>query len=80
AGIPDGVINALPGFGSTAGTAISSHMDIDAVSFTGSTETGRQVMQAAAMSNLKLVSLELGGKSPPIIEPIESYSKTSFGF
>ncbi|KAK7314489.1 hypothetical protein VNO77_33014 [Canavalia gladiata] len=67
AGIPDGVLNVLPGFGSIAGAAISSHMDIDAVSFTGSTETGRRVMQAAAMSNLKHVSLELGGKSPVLI-------------
>ncbi|XP_027359183.1 aldehyde dehydrogenase family 2 member C4-like [Abrus precatorius] len=66
AGIPDGVINVLTGFGST-GAAISSHMDIDAVSFTGSTETGRKIMQAAAMSNLKPVSLELGGKSPVLI-------------
>ncbi|XP_061366492.1 aldehyde dehydrogenase family 2 member C4-like [Gastrolobium bilobum] len=67
AGIPDGVINVVPGFGSTAGAAISSHMDIDAVSFTGSTETGRKIMQAAALSNLKTVSLELGGKSPLLI-------------
>ncbi|XP_028774063.1 aldehyde dehydrogenase family 2 member C4-like [Neltuma alba] len=67
AGIPDGVLNVIPGFGRTAGAAISSHMNIDAVSFTGSTETGRRVMQAAAMSNLKPVSLELGGKSPLII-------------
>ncbi|KAK1396880.1 hypothetical protein POM88_006743 [Heracleum sosnowskyi] len=50
-----------------AGAAISSHMDIDKVSFTGSTKVGRLVMQAAAMSNLKQVSLELGGKSPIII-------------
>ncbi|XP_062149174.1 aldehyde dehydrogenase family 2 member C4-like [Alnus glutinosa] len=67
AGIPDGVINVVTGFGPTAGAAISSHMDIDAVSFTGSTEVGRKVMQAAAASNLKVVSLELGGKSPLII-------------
>ncbi|RDX89598.1 Aldehyde dehydrogenase family 2 member C4 [Mucuna pruriens] len=67
AGIPDGVLNVVPGFGSTAGAAISSHMDIDAVSFTGSTETGRKIMQAAALSNLKPVSLELGGKSPVLI-------------
>lgn len=64
AGIPDGVINVVNGFGDTAGAAISSHMDIDTVSFTGSTEVGRLVMQAAATSNLKPVSLELGGKSP----------------
>ncbi|KAJ7969627.1 Aldehyde dehydrogenase family 2 member like [Quillaja saponaria] len=67
AGIPGGVFNVVPGFGSTAGAAITSHMDIDAVSFTGSTEVGREVMQASARSNLKPVSLELGGKSPLII-------------
>ncbi|XP_059634975.1 aldehyde dehydrogenase family 2 member C4-like [Cornus florida] len=67
AGIPDGVINVITGFGHAAGAAISSHMDIDKVSFTGSTEVGRLVMQAAATSNLKSVSLELGGKSPLII-------------
>ncbi|KAK7320004.1 hypothetical protein RJT34_04733 [Clitoria ternatea] len=67
AGIPDGVLNVVPGFGPTAGAAISSHMDIDAVSFTGSIEVGREVMQAAAKSNLKPVSLELGGKSPLIV-------------
>uniref|UniRef100_A0A0E0JKM0 Aldehyde dehydrogenase domain-containing protein n=1 Tax=Oryza punctata TaxID=4537 RepID=A0A0E0JKM0_ORYPU len=67
AGIPDGVLNVVPGFGPTAGTAISAHMDIDKVSFTGSTEVGRLVMEAAAKSNLKPVSLELGGKSPVIV-------------
>ncbi|XP_057748409.1 aldehyde dehydrogenase family 2 member C4-like isoform X1 [Arachis stenosperma] len=67
AGVPDGVLNVVPGFGPTAGAAISSHMDIDKVSFTGSTEVGREIMQAAAKSNLKQVSLELGGKSPLII-------------
>ncbi|MED6194666.1 Aldehyde dehydrogenase 2 member C4 [Stylosanthes scabra] len=67
AGVPDGVLNVVPGFGPTAGAAISSHMDIDMVSFTGSVETGREVMHAAASSNLKAVSLELGGKSPLII-------------
>ncbi|KAK7320002.1 hypothetical protein RJT34_04731 [Clitoria ternatea] len=67
AGIPDGVLNVVPGFGAIAGAAISSHMDIDKVSFTGSTKTGREIMQAAAKSNLKQVSLELGGKSPLII-------------
>ncbi|KAF8393342.1 hypothetical protein HHK36_021585 [Tetracentron sinense] len=67
AGIPDGVLNVITGFGPTAGAAICSHMDIDKVSFTGSTEVGRKVMQAAATSNLKSVSLELGGKSPLII-------------
>jgi coniferyl-aldehyde dehydrogenase len=67
AGIPDGVINVVTGFGPTAGAALCSHMDVDKVSFTGSTEVGRLVMQAAATSNLKAVSLELGGKSPLII-------------
>ncbi|BAB55806.1 putative aldehyde dehydrogenase (NAD+) [Oryza sativa Japonica Group] len=67
AGVPDGVLNVVPGFGPTAGAAISSHMDIDKVSFTGSTEVGRLVMEAAAKSNLKPVSLELGGKSPVIV-------------
>ncbi|KAK1282799.1 Aldehyde dehydrogenase family 2 member C4 [Acorus calamus] len=67
AGIPDGVLNVVTGFGPTAGAALSSHMDVDKISFTGSTEVGRQVMVAAANSNLKTVSLELGGKSPLII-------------
>ncbi|RRT42295.1 hypothetical protein B296_00033156 [Ensete ventricosum] len=67
AGIPDGVLNVVTGFGATAGAAIASHMDVDKVSFTGSTEVGRLVMEAAARSNLKSVSLELGGKSPVII-------------
>lgn len=67
AGVPDGVLNVITGYGHTAGAAISSHMDIDMVAFTGSTEVGRLVMQAAAMSNLKPVALELGGKSPLLI-------------
>ncbi|OWM66018.1 hypothetical protein CDL15_Pgr015444 [Punica granatum] len=67
AGIPNGVLNVVTGFGRTTGAAISNHMDIDMVSFTGSTEVGRLIMQAAATSNLKTVSLELGGKSPLII-------------
>jgi coniferyl-aldehyde dehydrogenase len=67
AGIPDGVLNVINGYGSIAGAAISSHMDIDKVSFTGSTNVGRSIMQAAATSNLKTVSLELGGKSPLIV-------------
>ncbi|KAJ4769780.1 Aldehyde dehydrogenase [Rhynchospora pubera] len=67
AGIPEGVINVITGFGTTAGAAIASHMDIDMVSFTGSTAVGRLITEAAAKSNLKSVSLELGGKSPLII-------------
>ncbi|CAL1239240.1 aldehyde dehydrogenase family protein [Candidatus Methylocalor cossyra] len=67
AGIPDGVINVVPGFGPTAGAAIAEHMDIDKVAFTGSTEVGKLIMQAAGRSNLKRVTLELGGKSPNIV-------------
>ncbi|XP_057866408.2 uncharacterized protein LOC131073916 isoform X2 [Cryptomeria japonica] len=67
AGIPPGVINVLPGFGETAGAAISSHMDIDKIAFTGSTKVGRLIMEAIAKSNLKDVTLELGGKSPLIV-------------
>jgi aldehyde dehydrogenase (NAD+) len=67
AGFPEGVVNILPGMGPTAGAAIARHMDIDKVAFTGSTETGRLILEAAAKSNLKRVTLELGGKSPNII-------------
>jgi len=67
AGFPPGVINVLSGFGKVAGAAISAHMDIDKVAFTGSTVVGRQIMKAAAGSNLKKVTLELGGKSPNIV-------------
>ncbi|KAL8682191.1 MAG: hypothetical protein Q9186_001728 [Xanthomendoza sp. 1 TL-2023] len=67
AGFPPGVINILSGFGKTAGAAISAHMDVDKVAFTGSTVVGRQIMKAAAGSNLKKVTLELGGKSPNIV-------------
>jgi aldehyde dehydrogenase (NAD+) len=67
AGFPAGVFNLISGFGKTAGAAISSHMDIDKVAFTGSTIVGRAIMKAAAASNLKKVTLELGGKSPNII-------------
>lgn len=67
AGFPDGVINVVNGFGPTVGHAIVSHMDVRKVAFTGSTETGRLVMKTAADSNLKKVSLELGGKSPLVV-------------
>jgi len=67
AGFPEGVVNILPGFGETAGAAIANHMDVDKVAFTGSTEVGHLIMQAAGKSNLKRVSLELGGKSPNIV-------------
>ncbi|KAK4992520.1 aldehyde dehydrogenase (NAD(P)(+)) ald5 [Elasticomyces elasticus] len=67
AGFPPGVINVLSGFGKTAGAALAAHMDVDKVAFTGSTVVGRQIMKAAAGSNLKKVTLELGGKSPNIV-------------
>ncbi|HEX3742431.1 MAG TPA: aldehyde dehydrogenase family protein, partial [Bryobacteraceae bacterium] len=67
AGFPEGVVNILPGYGPTAGGAIARHMDIDKVAFTGSTEVGHLVMKAAAETNLKRVTLELGGKSPNIV-------------
>jgi aldehyde dehydrogenase (NAD+) len=67
AGFPPGVFNLVTGTGKVAGAAITSHMDVDKVAFTGSTVVGRQVMKAAAASNLKKVTLELGGKSPNIV-------------
>jgi phenylacetaldehyde dehydrogenase len=66
AGIPNGVVNIVTGFGETAGAALSAHPDVDKVAFTGSTEVGKLILKAAA-GNLKKVSLELGGKSPNII-------------
>jgi phenylacetaldehyde dehydrogenase len=66
AGIPDGVVNIVPGYGETAGAALAAHPDVDKVAFTGSTEVGKLSLQAAA-GNLKKVSLELGGKSPNIV-------------
>jgi phenylacetaldehyde dehydrogenase len=66
AGIPEGVVNIVPGYGETAGAALASHPDVDKVAFTGSTEVGKLILQAAA-GNLKKVSLELGGKSPNVV-------------
>ena len=67
AGIPPGVLNVLPGTGSDVGEPIGRHMDIDAVSFTGSTETGRRFLRYSAESNLKEVTLEMGGKNPAVV-------------
>ncbi|MGB3637397.1 MAG: aldehyde dehydrogenase family protein, partial [Rivularia sp. (in: cyanobacteria)] len=67
AGFPPGVVNILSGYGPTAGAAIASHMNVDKLAFTGSTEVGHLIMEAAAKSNLKRVTLELGGKSPNIV-------------
>lgn len=67
AGIPPGVINVVPGSGSITGQAIASHPDVRKLGFTGSTEIGKVIMRSCADSNLKKVSLELGGKSPLVI-------------
>lgn len=67
AGFPPGVINVISGHGQTSGAILSSHMDVRALSFTGSCRTGRLIQAAAAKSNLKNVILELGGKSPAVI-------------
>ncbi len=67
AGFPDGVINVVPGYGPTAGAAITAHKDVDKVAFTGEYTTGQLIMEAAAKSNLKRVTLELGGKSPNVV-------------
>ena len=66
AGIPDGVVNIVTGFGETAGAALAAHPDVDKIAFTGSTEVGRLIVRAAS-GNLKKVALELGGKSPNIV-------------
>ena len=86
AGFPPGVVNVIPGYGPTAGAAITSHPDVDKVAFTGSTAVGRLVLRAAGASNLKRVTLELGGKSPVIVfsdadlkEAVESCYSGLFG-
>ena len=66
AGVPDGVVNVVPGFGETAGAALAAHHDVDKIAFTGSTEVGKLIANAAT-GNLKKVSLELGGKSPNVV-------------
>src|SRR5208337_1602115 len=66
AGFPDGVVNIVPGYGETAGAALAAHPGVDKIAFTGSTEVGKLIIQAAA-GNLKKVSLELGGKSPNVV-------------
>jgi phenylacetaldehyde dehydrogenase len=68
AGVPPGVVNIVPGYGETAGAALAAHPDVDKIAFTGSTEVGKLIVQAAA-GNLKKVSLELGVKSPNIVLP-----------
>lgn len=67
AGIPEGVLNVVPGFGETAGQALGRHMDVDAIAFTGSTEVGKLFLRYSGESNMKVVSLECGGKTPNIV-------------
>ena len=67
AGVPDGVLNVVPGFGEEAGAALGRHMDVDKISFTGSTEVGKAFLRYAGESNMKSISLECGGKSPQIV-------------
>jgi len=67
AGLPEGVFNVLPGYGHTAGQALALHMDVDCIGFTGSTRTGKRMLEYSGQSNMKRVWLECGGKSPNII-------------
>lgn len=69
AGIPDGVLNVVPGFGEKAGKPLALHMDVDMIGFTGSTEVGKLMMIYAGQSNMKRVALECGGKSPHVVMP-----------
>jgi aldehyde dehydrogenase (NAD+) len=81
AGVPEGVLNVVTGYGQTAGEALALHMDVDKISFTGSIRTARRLLAAAGESNLKRLSLELGGKSPNIIFPdcdMEAALKSAF--
>jgi acyl-CoA reductase-like NAD-dependent aldehyde dehydrogenase len=81
AGLPEGVLNVVTGYGQTTGEALALHGDVDKISFTGSIGTARKLLQNSAVSNLKRLSLELGGKSPNIIFPdadIEAAVKAQF--
>jgi aldehyde dehydrogenase (NAD+) len=81
AGLPEGVLNVVTGYGATAGEALARHMDVDKISFTGSIRTARALLKASSESNLKRVTLELGGKSPNIIFPdadLEGALKAAF--
>jgi 4-guanidinobutyraldehyde dehydrogenase/NAD-dependent aldehyde dehydrogenase len=67
AGLPEGVLNVVPGFGHTAGEALALHMDVDCVAFTGSTRVGKKMLEYAGRSNMKRVWLECGGKAPNVV-------------
>jgi acyl-CoA reductase-like NAD-dependent aldehyde dehydrogenase len=81
AGVPDGVVNVVPGFGDPAGEALARHPDVDKIAFTGSIRTARRLLHASADTNLKKLSLELGGKSPLVVlddADVESAVKACF--
>jgi acyl-CoA reductase-like NAD-dependent aldehyde dehydrogenase len=78
AGVPEGVVNVVSGFGDEAGTALAAHGDVDKIAFTGSTEVGKKILHASE-SNLKRVSLELGGKSPNIVFSDANLKRASKG-
>ncbi|MCK4400944.1 aldehyde dehydrogenase family protein [bacterium] len=78
AGIPEGVVNVVPGFGKTAGEALVEHLDVDKIAFTGSCKTGRRIMQAASKT-FKHVTLELGGKSPNVVFPDADIEAAIYG-
>jgi acyl-CoA reductase-like NAD-dependent aldehyde dehydrogenase len=67
AGLPEGVLNVVPGFGYTAGEALALHMDVDCIAFTGSTRTGKRMLEYSGRSNMKRVWLECGGKAPNVV-------------
>ena len=67
AGLPEGVLNVVPGFGNTAGEALALHMDVDCVAFTGSTRIGKRLLEYSGRSNMKRVWLECGGKAPNVV-------------
>ncbi|MGH9450481.1 MAG: aldehyde dehydrogenase family protein [Terriglobia bacterium] len=77
AGVPEGVVNVVTGWGPTAGDALARHMDVDKIAFTGSIRTARSLLKASAESNLKRLSLELGGKSPNIIFPDADFERAT---
>jgi acyl-CoA reductase-like NAD-dependent aldehyde dehydrogenase len=81
AGVPEGVVNVVTGYGATAGEGLARHMDVDKIAFTGSIRTARALLKTSGESNLKRLSLELGGKSPNIIFPdadLERAMKSAF--
>ena len=77
--VPDGVVNVIPGFGEVAGARLAAHPDVDKIAFTGSTDVGKLIAKASADSNLKRVSLELGGKSPNIVFADADITKAASG-